>query len=155
MIECLEDRLTVSDLSNERDSHFIPLKPYNLHFIRLEETLAHQLYCGLHCKSASIEQLVSYLPKQATGKLEPNATYGYGLHGHQGLVFYKIFLAYAVAQAPLWGFAVYWLVKYPGDIQYGYNRLCICWRLLQQLLELQTTILNSVDVRDLRVWRPC
>jgi len=26
-------------------------------------------------------------------------------------------MAHALTQGPFWGFAAYWLVKYPGDIQ--------------------------------------
>ncbi|KAF8533262.1 hypothetical protein BDD12DRAFT_947735 [Trichophaea hybrida] len=117
LIRCLNDRLTISDLSTELDYHYKPLKPDNLHIERVEATLAHQLHCGLHCKPASIEQLISHLPKKVTGKLERNTTYGYGLHALQGLAFYKILIAHAVTQVPLWGFAAYWLIKHPGDLQ--------------------------------------
>lgn len=108
-----EDTLRVSDFSKEQDYHFKSEEPKDLHLLRVEKTLAHQLHCGSHCRYPASDEFISQIPKKASGKLRQNEKYGYGLHSRQGLAIYKLIIANAITQVPLWGFAVYWLVHYP------------------------------------------
>lgn len=117
------------------------MKPDELHLTRVEITLAHQLQCGMHCKPAAIEKLISHLPKKATGKLEPNTAYGYGIHAQQGIALYKILMAHALTQAPLWGFAVYWLIQHHGDLQNALQPALY-------MLALVTAVIGVADYYD-------
>jgi hypothetical protein len=126
LIGYLKEPLFVSDL-NDPQYQFVPINPESLHIARVETTLAHQLCCcggfwtSSHCKTAAIERLIAHLPAKTTGKLERDAIEGLGLHARQGWAFYKIVITYTITQAPFWGFAVFWLIHHPGDLQNAFQ----------------------------------
>ncbi|KAF8536519.1 hypothetical protein BDD12DRAFT_890047 [Trichophaea hybrida] len=141
LVGCLDDEVTISDISSDQNYHIEALEPKSFHFKRVEVTLAHQLHCGSHCNRATIEELISHLPKKATGKLERHTTYGYGLYAQQGLALYKIFMAHGVTQAPLWGFAVYWVIRHHGDLQNAFQPALY-------MLALLTAVIGVADYYD-------